>query len=248
MLHSPLPAWRITRRWGFTLIELLAVVAILGFLIILVMPSFQTVLSKAAQAACLENLRSIGAAAHLYAADNNGLLPGIYYTAPSDGQPENNHSGAQWDVQIMPYLGLGTNVPTTDFKTPFYCPASTRNPTRALSRQQSYAWNSRITDNATYNSKRLANLQQASTTILALDNKYQGDQPDQNGVTFGSAGNTIYINENASQLKRVAYERHNGRANILFADGSAASRPPVNATNNPTPQGVRFYNNGPLSR
>jgi len=147
----------------------------------------------------------------------------------------------------MPYLGLETTVPTGNFKTPFYCPASVRNPAFALSRQLSYAWNSRITASAPYQSKRLANLQQPSTTILAVDNKLLGNGPDKNSVTFGSAGNTIYINDNVSQLQRVAYERHEGRANILFADGSVSARLPVAPPANPTPRGIRFYNSGPLS-
>lgn len=232
---------------GFTLTEILLAVGAVAILLALTFPSLTRAYDSSKRAGCMNNLKAIGAAAHLYASEHDGQLPGILSTPGEGGAPANQHAGEQWDVQIMPYLGLGPSVPTDNIKTVFYCPASVRNPSAALSRQLSYAWNSRITASSPYNSKRISNLQQPSTTILAVDNKLLGSEPDRNSVTFGSAGNTIYINDNANQLARVAYERHEGKANVLFADGSVSARAPVAPPSNPTPRGVRFYNNGPLS-
>ncbi len=218
--------------------------AILVLIYLLAAPVIQrgTQLSKAA--ACLANLRSISAAAHTYAGDHNGNLPGIKSTPASDSEPINHHAGEQWDAQIIPYLGIDLLSSNSDIRTVFFCPASTPNTAGPKGRQLSYAWNARLTDSAPY-SKRASGLEQASTILMAADNKILGDQPDKNQLLFQSAGNTIYIKED-NTLKRVVYERHNGSANVLFVDGSASPRKPVSTTDL-RPGGVRFYNTGPLS-
>jgi len=238
------PRWsHLGGKSGFSLVEVLVVAAILGVLAALIFPSVKGALKRSQQASCLSNLRQIGVAAHLFAGDHNGLLPGRIYTPASGSTPENNHGGEQWDVQIMPYLGIPTTTSPVNRTTVFYCPASVRNPSFALNRQLSYAWNRMLETN---NTQRLANVRAGSSIVLAMDNKILGNQPDLNTATFQSAGNTIYFSNNQGLLSRLPYERHGGTVNLLFIDGSVASRPPVSNTN-PTPQRVRFYNDGPLS-
>ena len=60
----------------FTLVELLVVIAIIAVLASLLLPSLRRARSTAHQAVCLSNLRQIGIAAHGYADDGNGYLPG----------------------------------------------------------------------------------------------------------------------------------------------------------------------------
>ncbi len=60
---------------AFTLIELLAVIAIVGILAVISAVGILKVRDKARQAGCVSNLRQIGAAWHLYLADNNGTFP-----------------------------------------------------------------------------------------------------------------------------------------------------------------------------
>lgn len=229
---------------GFSLPELLIVMFIVALLVALTFTGVRSVIARSHSASCLSNLRSIGAAAHLFAAENNGRLPGVLWTRESEDQEEDRHPGQQWDAQLMPYLEVSTSAEPARIRTPFYCPASTLNTAAALNRQLSYAWNSRLGD--AFASSRVANLQTPSTILMAIDNKMLGTEPDRNQVTFSAYGNTIYINNNQNQLRRVPYERHRGEANVLFADGSAAPRRPV-SEDNPTPQRVRFYNGGPLS-
>jgi len=230
---------------AFTIIELLAVVALLGVLVALLLPTFRNAIARSQQSACLANLRQIGAAAVLYAGEHDGWLPGIRFTAAEGETPENRFPGQQWDVQLMPYLDIPDSTTPSSRRTVFYCPASQRNPAFAMNRQLSYAWNSRLTPAEPYQSRRLANLERASSILMAVDNQITPENPV-NQATFQAAGNTIYVNDTVSQLRRVAYARHGGHANVLFADGSASPRLPV-STSNPAPQRVRFYNNGPLS-
>lgn len=60
---------------GFTLIELLTVIAIIGILAAILIPVVGRVRESARGSACASNMRQIGQAAHMYAADNNGKGP-----------------------------------------------------------------------------------------------------------------------------------------------------------------------------
>lgn len=60
---------------GFTLIELLVVIAIFGLLLAILAPMVSKAIENARRSACRSNLRQIGSAFFLYAAENNGWLP-----------------------------------------------------------------------------------------------------------------------------------------------------------------------------
>lgn len=67
---------RITSRpTGFTLIELLVVIAIIAVLAAILFPVFAQAKAKARQTTCLSNLKQIGLAFSMYAADWDDLLP-----------------------------------------------------------------------------------------------------------------------------------------------------------------------------
>jgi len=74
MKHSFL---RKPRPNSFTLVELLVVLAIIALLASLLQPALQSSIIKAQGIKCVTNLRSIGSAVNLYAADNDNSLPQI---------------------------------------------------------------------------------------------------------------------------------------------------------------------------
>jgi prepilin-type N-terminal cleavage/methylation domain-containing protein/prepilin-type processing-associated H-X9-DG protein len=70
--------WRCARRGfagGFTLIELLVVIAIIGILAAIMFPMIFTTRESARRRVCMNNLRQIGMAIQMYAADHGGKTP-----------------------------------------------------------------------------------------------------------------------------------------------------------------------------
>jgi prepilin-type N-terminal cleavage/methylation domain-containing protein/prepilin-type processing-associated H-X9-DG protein len=59
----------------FTLLELLIVVAIIGILVSLLMPSLQNARNKAKDAVCISNVKQLGIAVNIYAVGDDGRLP-----------------------------------------------------------------------------------------------------------------------------------------------------------------------------
>jgi len=81
-------------RSGFTLIELLVVIAIIAILAAILFPVFAQAREKARSAACLSNMKQLGAASTMYVQDYDGAYPLAWYPTPQYG----------FDVVLFPYV------------------------------------------------------------------------------------------------------------------------------------------------
>ena len=95
---------------AFTLIELLIVIAIIGVLIGLLMPTISAARESSRRVSCASNLRNVGAALMAYAADNDRKLPVF-----------NDPCGAWlWDISRRT---RGAILKTGAVRDSFYCPS-----------------------------------------------------------------------------------------------------------------------------
>jgi prepilin-type processing-associated H-X9-DG protein len=236
------------------------VVAIISILAAMLLPALKRAKETARSAVCVSNLRQAGAACHLYAGDWDGSLPML---SRFPGPPIDYAPGRQWDAQLWPYFQTG--IPVTDWYfpnapghyTPLYCPSSS--PFDGISAADgfdpafnkfqvgmlSFAYNYWVGINY-LESRQLAAISDAPHLMLAVD---QGYKPFVNYpyTVGGDSGNPIYIWQAAVDVQRIAYMRHNGKVNVLFADGHVGARKPVGydyagAFSALHPQRIAWYN------
>ena len=106
------------RRAAFTLIEMLVVIAVIAVLAALLLPVLPGVKARAERTTCLDNLKQINLAIHLYAGDNHDTFP----AAPNvtGATITTNHWGIFYKRLIISYAGGSSPVDKI-----FACPADT---------------------------------------------------------------------------------------------------------------------------
>ena len=114
------------KRKGMTLVELLIVIGIIVTLAGFLFPVFTFIRERARITYCVNNLKQVGAALHMYAQDHNGFVPPYTnhlnddYLLPNSNNPDlfeaAYHSYTKdkqiWYCPLDPYAGMNTlNLP-----------------------------------------------------------------------------------------------------------------------------------------
>jgi prepilin-type N-terminal cleavage/methylation domain-containing protein/prepilin-type processing-associated H-X9-DG protein len=81
---------------AFTLVELLVVIAIIALLVSILLPALSSAKSQADKVVCLNNLRAIGTAVHLYAEDYDDSFPYAFGLEVNPAPPEGTSALLDW--------------------------------------------------------------------------------------------------------------------------------------------------------
>jgi general secretion pathway protein G len=217
-------------RRGFTLVELLTVIAVIGILAAILIPTVGRVRDSARASQCVSNLRQVAISLRLCANDNRGNMP------PAIAVPADTY----WNPNGTANLGWSANPRFTSFlpakgdatgtrNSVLTCPANNYDQvatgTNPVSHTYAYGpgasgLNSSNNDLDASLSRSLRSIQNPGNAVLLLESRLDSQ-------TFKTAlnaiGKTGFFNSLVSTSAGDIQFWHGGgaRTNVAFADGSA---------------------------
>ena len=205
------------KRSAFTLVELLVVIGIISLLIAILLPSLARARQAAMSIQCLSNQRQIGIFTQMYNSEYNGMMPPIFDYNKNNWAIIWTHTSDPINVPswLNKYAGTMQSGPT------IWCPSAPRWGTlpwvtEPCGNYGANAWTMHYGEgNWPWKNKwyKITELRKASEILLLTDMWPKTDLD-------GWSSSKYMVIGDAYNVRDIDY-RHNGRANVLFADGHA---------------------------
>jgi prepilin-type N-terminal cleavage/methylation domain-containing protein/prepilin-type processing-associated H-X9-DG protein len=227
------------RSGGFTLVELLVVIAIIAVLIAMLLPALNAAKEQANRVKCASNLRQIGIAEQMYAAENKNQYPRVryvsnlpwFFTGFAGRDPFEAASGPRQN-DVTAGIFLLVRAKTLPLQT-FICPSSTQkvddlggaNPmercnfsdTFPLSWGLSYAFANQYPEDGRYSPDRLG-AEYKHSPNAPQDNAIAADRNDCSDRHKNPSWSAP-----KSDMQPMNSRNHAGKGqNVLFNDGHVA--------------------------
>ncbi len=220
----PRSLFRYAKALGaFTLIELLTVIAIIGILTAILIPTVAQVRKQARSAACISNLRQIGTAMQNHVAD--------YKTLPVPDEDGGTWYKNYWMTKLQPYLGnrkvISGNTAEAklsqnayNYDGVFHCPGKPDWDINGTNGPKMVSYGMNIFDSSSGGAKktarRIEQFQAPGITMLVMD---RGTFDPVTGQCVTSNAQTILMHSDMIYKDRVGQWHPGQKDNILFLDG-----------------------------
>jgi len=211
------------RRRGFTLIELLVVIAIIAILAAILFPVFARAREAARQSSCLSNTKQIGTGVMMYVQDYDEIYPWMWQGTASANAWTHVPTGETASSNY--YIWAEWSYPYVKNSQVFQCPSFKRTQAQMPYSTFPVSYNYNGTASGGISGAAMAAVQYPANTVVVYDGLGTMDcwwyAQDHAGLisnvvpwTPASASPVAW-----SQAQRDLVRRHNGGANITFADG-----------------------------
>ncbi|MDB5299111.1 MAG: type secretion system protein [Phycisphaerales bacterium] len=208
---------------GFTLVELLVVIGIIALLVAILVPALAVAQEQARGVKCLSNLRQVAMAASIYCDAHRGTYPIAYYIG-ADG------TSYSWDFTAAIVAGKRTIIPGLLWPATGggglavqQCPSydgplsGTSDPFTGYNYNTSFIGHGQFEDIP--DPIKVAQVRHPSTVALFGDGQFYAGPDKHMRSPFPCPGDASFT----SRAAGTQGYRHQGRTNVAYCDGHAAS-------------------------